>query len=227
MSSVFFLIWIGVDLYEFSYHRIGHTFETFWKIHKPHHRFFNPSPFAVIADEWQDQFARAFPLLALPLIMPMNMDLLFFEFALFFYCYGTYLHWGYEFEWLDAHHPWINTSFQHYCHHAVSVVKKPYHTGFFFKIWDKIAGSCYDERCFCAKCERDAGHRTQQAFNEILKPDYRVLLTLSFWMNPPPESTNSYGDKELIGKENVKNSVAANGKGKRISPKGMRKSKVH
>jgi len=38
----------------------------------------------VIADEWADQFARALPLLVLPIVMPMNMDLIFFEFAIFF-----------------------------------------------------------------------------------------------------------------------------------------------
>jgi len=80
----FFLIWIGVDLWEFLYHRAGHSTEMFWKIHKAHHRFYNPSPFAVIADDWADQFARALPLLVLPMIMPMNMDLIFFEFATFF-----------------------------------------------------------------------------------------------------------------------------------------------
>jgi lathosterol oxidase len=183
----FFFIWIGVDLWEFLYHRLGHTVEYFWKIHKFHHRFFNPSPFAVIADDWVDQIARAAPLLVIPLIMPMNMDLLFFEFSAFFYLYGTYLHWGYEFDWLDAHNPILNTAFQHYCHHAVSIVKKPYHTGFFFKIWDQIAGSIYDKECFCAKCERNAGKRSLQAWNEVHKPDYSVLLTPNFWLHPPPE----------------------------------------
>ena len=32
----------------------------------------------------------------------------------------------------------INTSFQHYCHHAKSLMNKPYHCGFFFKIWDQV-----------------------------------------------------------------------------------------
>jgi len=194
------LVWIGVDLYEFTYHRLGHTIDFFWKIHKPHHRFFNPSPFAVIADEAPDQFARALPLLLIPLAIPMNMDLLFFEFTAFFYLYGTYLHWGFEFEWLDAHHPIINSSFQHYCHHAVSIAKKPYHTGFFFKIWDQIAGSCYDKECFCAKCERTAGRRTLQLYNEIEKPDYSVLFSPKFWLNPPPENTSAIGDAELLNK---------------------------
>jgi len=213
----FFFVWIGVDLYEFSYHRLGHTVDYFWQIHKPHHRFFNPSPFAVIADEAPDQFSRAFPLLAIPLLMPMNMDLLFFEFAAFFYLYGTYLHWGFEFEWLDAHNPIVNTSFQHYCHHALSIAKKPYHTGFFFKIWDKIAGSCYDKECFCVKCERNAGKRSLKLWNEVYKPDYSVLLSFPFWRDPPPEAAG-IGDAELLEKEESKTPLQNSKKRRNNSP---------
>ena len=49
------VVWIGSDFYEFAYHRLGHISFPFWKQHKHHHVFFNPSPFAVIADEWIDQ----------------------------------------------------------------------------------------------------------------------------------------------------------------------------
>jgi lathosterol oxidase len=70
------------------------------------------------------------------LIMPMNIDLVFAVYTLFFYGYGIYLHWGYEFDWPDAHHPIINSSFQHYWHHAASSKNRPYYTGFFLKCWD-------------------------------------------------------------------------------------------
>eukprot|EP01116_Phalansterium_solitarium_P003311 TRINITY_DN14135_c0_g1_i1.p1 TRINITY_DN14135_c0_g1~~TRINITY_DN14135_c0_g1_i1.p1 ORF type:complete len:307 (-),score=103.77 TRINITY_DN14135_c0_g1_i1:318-1121(-) len=178
----FFLIWIGTDLWEFYYHRMGHTISFFWDRHKPHHTFYNPSPFAVIADEYTDQFVRSAPLLLFPLLLPINMDIMYFEFAVFFYGYGTYLHWGYEFEWLDAHHPIMNTAFQHYIHHAQSIINKPYHTGFFFKIWDQLAGSVFDQECVCAKCCRAKGLRTREAFAKIEKPDYSVLLSPSFWL---------------------------------------------
>jgi sterol desaturase/sphingolipid hydroxylase (fatty acid hydroxylase superfamily) len=44
---------------------------------------------------------------------------------------------------LPADHPIMNTSFQHYAHHAISIKNKPYHTGFFFKIWDQMFGTMY------------------------------------------------------------------------------------
>ena len=96
--------------------------------------FYNPSPFAVIADEYIDQFVRSTPLLVIPLVMPTNMDLLYGIYAAFFYGYGIYLHWGFESDLLPADHPIMNTSFQHYAHHAISIKNKPYHTGFFFKV---------------------------------------------------------------------------------------------
>jgi lathosterol oxidase len=34
-------------------------------VHKHHHIFFNPTPFAVIADEWMDQFIRSLPMVVL------------------------------------------------------------------------------------------------------------------------------------------------------------------
>ena len=181
----FFVVWIGSDLYEFAYHRLGHTRTFWWKQHKPHHAFANPTPFAVIADDHLDQLIRSAPLLFIPMLMPINMDLLFLTYGAFFYGYGVYLHWGYELRWLDAHHPWINTAFQHYVHHAKSTLNQPMHTGFFFKIWDRMAGSEYKagpEECLCARCSIARGERSREAFAKIEKPDYSPLLSPSFWL---------------------------------------------
>ena len=58
------------------------------------------------------QFLRSAPLLIIPILIPVNMDMLFIEYGLFFYIYGVYLHWGYELPGLSAHNPIINTSYQ-------------------------------------------------------------------------------------------------------------------
>lgn len=139
----------------------------------------------MIADDHVDQLIRSAPLLLLPMVMPINMDLLFLTYGAFFYGYGVYLHWGFELSWPNAHHPWINTSFQHYVHHARSTLHKPLHTGFFFKIWDKLAKSTYDagvESCICASCSTARGERTREAFGALHKPDYSPLLSASFWL---------------------------------------------
>jgi lathosterol oxidase len=180
----FIFIWITVDFWEFMYHRIGHITTTGWSQHKYHHLFYNPTPFAVIADEYLDQFVRAAPLLIFPLFFPINIDLMFFQFGLFFYGYGVYLHWGHEFSMLDAHNTVLNTSFQHYCHHAIASAGKPYHTGFFFKLWDQMFDSTYKGDCFCVKCESAKGKRSYEKWLESAaeKPDYSVLLSPSFWI---------------------------------------------
>jgi len=80
----FFLLWLQTDLFEWVYHWMGHRFKFFWNQHKYHHLFYNPSPFAVIADDWADQFIRTLPMLVVPLLMPINLDLLWGVFACFF-----------------------------------------------------------------------------------------------------------------------------------------------
>ena len=70
----FMLVWILSDFWEFYYHRLGHTTLIGWKQHKYHHLFYNPSPFAVIADEYIDQFFRSLPMLLFPVLMPINID---------------------------------------------------------------------------------------------------------------------------------------------------------
>lgn len=181
------VIWAGSDFYEFFYHRLGHVNFTFWQQHKHHHVFHNPSPFSVIADEWVDQFFRSMPLLVIPLLIPTNIDMLFFIYATFFYFYGVYLHSGHELPGLSAHNPVLNTSFQHYCHHAKSLMNKPYHCGFFVKIWDRLFDCQYPnydpETCICAGCCRERGERTREAYEKVVKPDYSSLFSIGIWMD--------------------------------------------
>merc|ERR1719204_1787034 len=131
---------------------------------------------------------RSTPLLWMPLLWPVNMDLLILQYVVFFYAYGLVLHTGFEFEHIiDAHNPVINTAFQHYYHHARSTKNKPYHCGFFFKIWDQMFGSVYadegnPEKCICVKCARARGERTREIYDKIVKPDYSVMLTPEFWL---------------------------------------------
>lgn len=179
--KMFFFIWFFTDFFEFSYHKLGHTTFFFWMQHKSHHRFYNPSPFSVIADDLVDQLIRSTPLVIIPLLFPTNMDLMFLEFVVFFYGYGIYLHWGYEFDYPNAHHPIINTSFQHYLHHARSGAKSPYHCGFFFKIWDQLFDITWKDECFCSKCAREKGERSKEIWCKVVKPDYSKLLEVDFW----------------------------------------------
>jgi lathosterol oxidase len=187
---------VGVDLFEFAYHRLGHSVSMVWSQHKHHHKFYNPSPFASLADELFDQFVRSSPMLLFPIFMPINMDMLFMLFLTLFTYYGVYLHVGYELESIDAHHPFINTSYQHLCHHSLSILNKPYHCGFFVKTWDQLTGGMYPGACFCAKCERKKGNRSRELFAQVVVPDYSVLLKPSFWLS-------SNKDDKIVESEDV------------------------
>lgn len=75
----FFLSWLFVDFFEFLYHRFGHQYDYLWNYHKSHHQFYNPTPFSVIAEDYIDQIIGASPLFLLPVFLPINIDLLFFQ----------------------------------------------------------------------------------------------------------------------------------------------------
>ena len=182
-ANITMCIFAFSDLVEYIYHYCGHRYDFWWSIHKHHHHFYNPSPFAVIADDWPDQFMRTLPMIMLPSLLPINMDLLFFCFASLFYGYGVYLHSGYESRSISAHNPIFNTSYHHYHHHAISTKNKPICTGFFFKIWDQLFGTEDDkEKCSCYVC-RPAKDRSFAVWEKTLKPDYGVLLNVSWWLN--------------------------------------------
>jgi lathosterol oxidase len=136
----------------------------------------------VISDEWADQIVRTLPLLLLPMALPTNIDLLFAQFALLFYAYGVYLHWGFESPLISAHQPIINGAYEHYFHHAFSAGASPIYTGFFFKLWDQAVGTVETGPCVCSTCETAKGKRSRKAYDKVLKPDYSVLLQPAFWL---------------------------------------------
>eukprot|EP01032_Pedospumella_encystans_P021139 gene21139-23993_t len=173
------IIFVFTDFAEYYYHLMGHKYNLLWSIHRHHHMFYNPSPFAVIADEYLDQFVRTLPMVILPFVMPINMDLMFAVFAVLFYGYGVYLHWGYESQYLSAHHPILNTSYHHYIHHALSAKNRPIYTGFFFKLWDNMFGTVLSDPCTCFDCRPK---RSLEMWKETIKPDYSVLLSPKWWL---------------------------------------------
>jgi len=166
MFLTFLMVWFGNDFWSFYYHRMGHTTKLGWSQHRFHHHFGNPSPFAVIADEYLDQFIRAMPIFLFPMMVPMNIDMVFATYGIFFYAYGVYLHCGYEIPYISAHQNYINTSFQHYLHHARSSMNLPYHTGFYFKIWDQLFGSTYQDTCICAQCDKKIRKQNQRTLGK-------------------------------------------------------------
>lgn len=178
-----FCVWLASDIFQTAEHYLGHTLTSMWSVHKHHHRFYNPTPFAVLTDDPMEHLLHTAPMVLFAWAIPVNLDVLFFIYGGLLLPWGVYHHLGHEFERLDAHHKWLNTSYQHYLHHALAVIHKPYHCGYFLKSWDQLLGSEYScEICGCSKCARARGDRSLEQWELIEKPDYSSLLKLSFWM---------------------------------------------
>ena len=62
-------------------------------------------------------------------------------------------------------------------------MNRPYHTGFFFKVWDRAFGSLHPKGVEgSAMAARARGERSRALWEQTEKPDYSVLLSLSFWL---------------------------------------------
>ena len=208
----FALAFSAVDLYSYLYHWAGHRYAVCWDVHRWHHKFFNPTPFGVIADDCLDQVLRAMPLLFLPLVIPtLNVAVLGLVFA-FDLWYGILLHGGHEN--LTARHiadacervagtDVINTPLNHFLHHAISGRSSPVYCGFYVTCWDKLFRTenkaalqrYLDDIYTHDKRGAVTGFvRTQRDF-DILKaqgkiPDYSTLGTLAHW-----RATDVFGTK--------------------------------
>jgi hypothetical protein len=55
------------------------------------------------------------------------------------------------------------------------------------QLWDNIMGSVWNKDCFCAKCSRERGERSPEAWKAVQAslPDYSVLLKPAFWKAHP------------------------------------------
>jgi len=181
------LVLLVADLYEWGWHYLGHLFDKLWVLHKHHHKYYNPTPFGTVADYPMDNFMRSlYPIVVYTvsyclLGMPIDIDMLYFGTAFVTMIWGMYLHTGHELACLPYDHPFFNTSYQHYVHHAVSVKNKPYHTGNFIKLWDRLAGSVYTGKQIIPAIEdQKLGNRSRETWEKEVKPnlpDYSVLLS--------------------------------------------------
>jgi Delta7-sterol 5-desaturase len=186
LTISFFLVWFGSDFYEFLYHYLGHYYPFMWRLHKGHHSFSNPTPFAVIADNPIDQFFRAAPILFFPLLFPVHLEMIFFMYSILFYINGLIQHSGYDIPYIDSHSTLILTSYHHYLHHAKSIIHKPLYNGQLFQIWDQLFDSVDTSprsQCLCSRCARERGERTYEQWLAIEKPNYFPLFTLNFWLS--------------------------------------------
>ena len=127
-------VFLIMEVFSWTFHWACHQNSLLWKIHKHHHRYSNPTPFGVMADNPFDMFIKASPILWIPFLFPIWDVALIGTFATINFIYGTYLHAGFDPPWMPSPHSrYLVSAWHHNDHHGGS----PNHNfGFFTGFMD-------------------------------------------------------------------------------------------
>lgn len=127
-------VFLVMEVFEWAFHFACHRSPLLWKIHKHHHRYANPTPFGVMADQPIDMFIKSSPILWIPFLFPIWDVALIGTFTLMNFLYGTYLHAGFDPPWMPSPHSrYLVSAWHHNEHHAGSL---DHNYGFFTGFMD-------------------------------------------------------------------------------------------
>lgn len=130
ISIVWFLLFTDMLIYWF--HRWLHHPRVYAKIHKPHHKWIVPTPFASHAFHPVDGYIQGLPYHLFVLLFPIHRVV----FLVLFVCVNYWtisIHDGLH----VAKNAWLNGAAHHTVHHSDFV----YNYGQYFTFWDRLAGS--------------------------------------------------------------------------------------
>lgn len=117
-----FAVFLIMEIFEWTFHWACHKNSLLWNVHKHHHRYSNPTPFGVMADNPVDMFIKASPILWIPFLFPIWDVALIGTFAVINFAYGTYLHAGFDPPWMTSPHSrYLVSAWHHNEHHSGSV----------------------------------------------------------------------------------------------------------
>ncbi|WAR06048.1 SC5D-like protein [Mya arenaria] len=116
-------------------HRFLHHRATYRLVHKHHHRWKVPTPFASHAFHWLDGFLQSCPYHIYPFIFPLHKGL-YLGLFVFVNFWTVSIHDG-DYRVPELLKPFINGSAHHTDHHLFY----NYNYGQFFTLWDRIGGS--------------------------------------------------------------------------------------
>jgi len=117
-------------------HRLEHDIPIIYKyIHKPHHQWYVPTPYAAIAFHPVDGWLQSLPYHIFPFIFPLH-KVLYLCLFVFVQLWTISIHDGVDFKPGSI----VNGALHHTYHHS----KFNYNYGQFFTFWDKIGGTYMD-----------------------------------------------------------------------------------
>ena len=138
-ASFFLTIFIH-DTYFYFIHRLMHVGPIYERVHKVHHTFTNPTPFAAFAFHPLEAALEFGIVVVLVLVMPIHIIVLLF-FGIYMLTMNSLAHLGFEFFPKGfARHPigkWFLTATHHNIHHRTF----RYNYGFYFTFWDRVLGT--------------------------------------------------------------------------------------
>ena len=123
------------DTYYYFAHRFMHHPKVFRHVHKVHHSFSNPTPFASYAFHPLEALIEVAWIGPLVLIMPIH-PAAFAIYVVILTIFNVISHLGYEF-YRPGVAKWFITSTHHNMHHAGSKG----HYMLYFNLWDRLLGS--------------------------------------------------------------------------------------
>ena len=142
-STICFLVFTDALIYWI--HRGLHHRSVYKYLHKVHHRWKVPTPFASHAFHPVDGFLQSFPYHLYPFIFPLNKYVYLVLFV-FVNIWTVSIHDG-DYRVPELLRPFINGSAHHTDHHLLY----NYNYGQYFTLWDRIGGSFRYPNAFCGK----------------------------------------------------------------------------
>lgn len=134
LSIALFILWTDFAIYWI--HRFLHTFPSLYKyVHKEHHVWIIPTPWAAIAFHPLDGWAQELPYLAFPFLWPLQKHL-------YIVLYVFILSWTVSIH--DRINVVDNYVINSAAHHDLHHRKFDYNYGQYFTFWDRIGGSHMD-----------------------------------------------------------------------------------
>jgi sterol desaturase/sphingolipid hydroxylase (fatty acid hydroxylase superfamily) len=131
----FFLMILIHDTYFYWTHRLIHHKFLFRHIHKVHHQFSNPTPWAAFSFHPLEAILSMGVIPIIIFCIPWHQSALI-AFITFMTLYDVYIHLGYDLKQLRLGQ-WQNTAADHNHHHQNSRVN----FGLYFRIWDHLMGT--------------------------------------------------------------------------------------
>ena len=137
----FFLLLFLHDAYFYWIHRLIHHRKLFRVFHKTHHISRSPTPWTSYSFDVGEAFLNSLFFFLIPFLIPIYPGVLF-GFFVFSLLYNVLAHLGYELYPKRMRESFLVSTTHHYLHHQ----RGNCNYGFYFRFWDKVMGTDFEQK---------------------------------------------------------------------------------